>query len=179
MRRKKLIPYTGRFHICCSHCRHAKFPLLKNALATERLDQTNRVHISSVAVGENTELVPTGGMPLERSVGKAARHTFATVTMPLPAILCQTCRAKHAGLTVGLLRSEQRSDTRLSNALADHSYRTKQTAVPHRLGPLSTCRSVNMPTGIASTAIPNMPFQTSRVDRWPSLVGLSNALTLT
>ena len=33
----------------------------------------------------------------------------------------------------------QHSNPRLSNALADHSYRTKQKAVPHRLTPRSRC----------------------------------------
>ena len=133
--------------------------LADNAIATERLDQTNQVHISSFGVGENTELVPTGGMPLERSVGKATRHAFATVTMPVPTIRCQTCRAKQAGLTVRLLRSEQRSDTRLSNALADHSYRTKRTAVPHRLGPLSTCQHAKWDCQhcYSKHALPNKP----------------------
>ena len=33
------------------------------------------------------------------------KHCTVPVNTSLPAIVCQTCRAKHAGLTVGLLRS--------------------------------------------------------------------------
>ena len=151
------------------------FSLADNAIATDRFDQTNRVHISSFAVGENTELVPTGGMPLKRSVGKATRHTIATVTVPLPAIRCQTCRARQAGLTVRLLRSEQRVDTRLSNALADSKHALQNMpGWPLGFSGRSEQRSEtyfhNSYHAGASDPLPNMSCKTSRADRSPSLV---------
>ena len=42
----------------------------------------------------------------------------------------ETCPSNQAGLTVHLGRSEQRSDTRLSNALADQSYRPLPLNMP-------------------------------------------------
>ena len=80
-------------------------------------------------------LVPTGGMPFERSVGKDTRNTFETADQSSAPCLCYlsvnmprgiACIALHIKTSrVSPLpcsgRSEQRSDTRLSNPLADQS----------------------------------------------------------
>ena len=100
-------------------------------------------------------------MPFERSVGKDTRNTFETADQSSAHCLC-TCRcqrfsSKHAlqnqpGWPLAFSgRSEQRSDTRWSNALADQSDRIHRT---------------------------NMLFETSWVHCWPPFVGLGRVLPL-
>ena len=70
----------------------------------------------------------------------------------------ETCPSNQAGLTVHLGRSEQRSDTRLSNALADQSYRPLPLNMPfaklamplwHTPDRIADAASLNMPSNQA------------------------------
>ena len=59
--RKTLIPYIARFHLWCSHCRHA-LSRADEAIATEHLDQTNH------QMGAMSSVVAE--MKLKQTVGK-------------------------------------------------------------------------------------------------------------